>query len=127
MSNEEYLNGSGDPDEAPKYAYWLPEQAVTNMSMEKAMHGHESNAELAKRLIDECLPLAVMSVTHMAIYSAKEEVRMSASKYLIDHAMGSPIKKDDVPMGGKHAWDVVHDAVLVDAQQLQSNWHKEDN
>lgn len=121
-----YLNG-GDPDDAPKYAYWLPDKAVADMAMEKALHGNESNADLAKRLIDECLPIAVMSVTHMAIHSTKEEIRMSASKYLIDHAMGAPIKKDEVPVGGQHAWDIVHDAVLVDAHELQNSWHKEDN
>ena len=119
-----YLNG-GDPDEAPRYAYWLPDKAVADMAMEKALNGHEDNVGLAKRLIDECLPLAVMSVTHMAVHSVKEEVRMQASKYLIDHAMGSPVKKDDIPVGGQHAWDIVHDAVLVEASGLQQNWHKE--
>lgn len=126
MADDSYLNG-GDPDEGPKYAYWIPDQAVSNMAMEKALHGNESNVQLAKRLIDECLPLAVMSVTHMAMNSPKEETRLAASKYLIDHAMGSPIKKDDVPVGSRHAWDVVHDAVLVDAQTVQSDWHKDDS
>ena len=106
------------PDEAPKLAYWIPDQAVRNLTMEKALNSHETHTQLARRLIDEALPLAAMAVTHMAINSPKEEIRLAAAKYVMEHAMGAPGKSHDLP-SGKHAWDAIHDAVLVDAKNIR--------
>lgn len=118
MSNRD--DEERDPDEGPRYAHWIPEEAVRNLTMERALHSHESYAATAKRLLEENLPLAVISVTHMALYDTKPEVRLAAAKYVIDQSMGSPNRKEDVPASGKHAWESIHDAVLVDVEPKKS-------
>jgi hypothetical protein len=119
MSDDKLYDPNRDPDEPPRYAYWVPEDAVRNLTMEKTLHGHETHVQLAKRLLDESLPLAVMSVTHIAINSNKDEMRLAASKYIMEHAMGSPGKTSDLP-NGKHAWENIMDAVLVDAKSIKN-------
>ena len=113
MSDEEY-EYEGDPDEPPRLAYWMPDKAVKDLTMEKVLHGHESHTQLAKRLLEEALPLATMAVTHMALNSRKEEIRLAAAKYVMEHSLGAPGKNTDVPNGGKHVWEGIHDAVLVE-------------
>lgn len=103
-------------DEAPQLAWWIPEKAVKDLEMEKVLHGNESHVEMAKRLLKENLPMAVMSVNHLALYSPREEIRLAASKYVIEHAMGTP-GKQDLPTG-QHAWERVHDAVLVQSAKI---------
>lgn len=103
----------GDPDEAPRLAYWMPDQAVKNLTMEKTLHGHESHKQLARRLLDEALPLATMAITHIALNDPKSEMRYNASKYILEQTIGSPGKTSEVPTAG-HAWDAIHEAVLID-------------
>lgn len=106
----------GNPDEPPRTAWWVPDDAVKNLTMEKALHSNESHAQLARRLIDEALPLATMAITHMAIHSRKEEIRLNAAKYIMEHAIGAPGKSSDVPMVGGNAWDTVYSAVLMPSE-----------
>lgn len=115
--SDETFEYEGDPDEPPKLAYWIPDDAVKNLTMEKALHSNETHTQLAKRLLDEALPLATMAVTHMALHSRKDEVRLAAAKYVMEHSLGAPGKNTDIPNGGKHIWETIHDAVLVDAQK----------
>lgn len=103
-------------DEAPQLAWWIPEKAVKDLEMEKVLHGNESHVEMAKRLLKENLPMAVMSINHLALYSPREEIRLAASKYVVEQAMGVP-GKSDLPTG-KHAWERVHDAVLVQSAKI---------
>lgn len=103
-------------DKGPELAWWIPEQAVKNLEMEKVLHGSETHVEMAKRLLRENLPMAVMSVNHMALYSPREEIRLAASKYVIEHAMGTP-GKSELPTG-THAWERVHDAVLIESARV---------
>lgn len=120
MSDDPFYDEDRDPDEPPRLAYWVPDEAVRNLTMEKALHGNETHTQLAKRLLEEALPLATMSVTHMALNSRKEEVRLAAAKYVMEHALGSPGKSDQ-PISGGHAWDSIHDAVLVDSPTNKGN------
>lgn len=106
-----------DKDKGPELAWWIPEQAVKNLEMEKALHGdNESHIELAKRLMKENLPMAVMSINHLALYSPREEIRLAASKYIYEQTVGTPTKSD-LPTG-KHAWERIHDAVLVQSARI---------
>lgn len=107
---------AGTDDDAPQLAWWIPEKAVKDLEMEKVLHGNESHIEMAKRLLRENLPMAVMSVNHLSLYSPREEIRLAASKYIIEHAMGTP-GKSDLPTG-KHAWENIHDAVLVQSAKI---------
>lgn len=112
--SDDFYDEDRDPDEPPRLAYWMPDEAVRNLTMEKALHSNETHTQLAKRLLEEALPLATMSVTHMALNSRKEEVRLAAAKYVMEHSLGAPSKNTDVPNGGKHVWEGIHDAVLVE-------------
>jgi hypothetical protein len=107
-------NSGRDPDEAPQYAYWIPDEAVRNLTMERALHGHESHVQLAKRLLDENLPLAVMSIAHMAAQSTDERIRLAASRFIYEASVGMPSKGfgSDVPEG-KEPWANVYDSVLI--------------
>lgn len=103
-------------DKGPELAWWVPEKAVKDLEMEKVLHGNESHVEMAKRLFRENLPMAAMSINHMALYSPREEIRLAAAKYVTEQAMGTP-GKGDLPIG-KHAWDNVHAAVLIDSARI---------
>lgn len=113
MSEDPMYDEDRDPDEPPRLAYWVPDEAVRNLTMERALHSNETHTQLAKRLLEEALPLATMAVTHMALNSRKEEVRLAAAKYVMEHSLGAPGKATDVPTG-KHVWDSIHEAVLVE-------------
>ena len=104
-------------DDAPQLAWWIPEQAVKDLEMEKVLHGNETHVEMARRLLQENLPMAIMSINHMALYSPREEVRLAASKYVVEQTLGAPGKSTDLPTG-KHAWEKVHDAVLVESARI---------
>lgn len=116
---DDFYDEERDPDEPPRLAYWVPDEAVRNLTMERALHSQETHTQLAKRLLEEALPLATMAVTHMALNSRKEEVRLAAAKYVMEHSLGAPGKSTDLPTSGKHVWDSIHEAVLVDGPNIQ--------
>lgn len=116
--DDELYDRDRDPDDAPRVAYWVPEEAVRNLAMERALHSNETHVQTAKRILEENLPLATYSLVHMALNDQKPEIRLAAAKYIHDQAMGSPNRKEDIPVSGKHAWEKIHDAVLVDAGEI---------
>lgn len=104
-------------DAAPAYAWWVPERALRDLEMEKALHGHESHAQLARRLMSENLPMAVMAIVHMAVQSSDERTRFNASKYIIDMELGTASASGKTP-DGEHAWEKVYKSVLVEAEDI---------
>lgn len=103
-----------DPDQGPQYADWMPDEAVRNLTMERALHGHETHSQLAKRLLDENLPMAVMSIVHMALQSPDERIRLASSRLVLESTIGTQTKgqTSDLP-DGKEPWTFVYDNVLV--------------
>lgn len=104
-----------DPlDAGPQYAWWVPDQALRDLQMEKALHSDESNATLTKRLINENLPMAAMSVIHMALHSSDERIRLAAAKFLIDSEI-QVSGKDGKLSDGDFAWNKVYAVTAFEA------------
>lgn len=97
-----------------EYEEWDPNQALHNMTMEKALEGLDNNLAVAKRLFEENLPLSVMAICHLAVNSANEGIRFNAAKYVVDRTMG-PAEKSSAP-DGQEAWKTVFDSVLTEAE-----------
>lgn len=94
---------------------WNPFQALKNLTMERALDSTETPQTVAKRLLEENLPVSVMAVCHLATYSETEVIRLRAAQYVIDRTMG-PAQTVQVT-DGKHAWDNIYDKVVVGAEQ----------
>jgi len=95
------------------YKEWDPNEALANLTMEKALEGMDNPIKLAKRLFDENLPLSVMSICHLAINSPNEGIRFNAARYVVDRTMGAP-DKQGLP-NEDHIWKSVYDTVLTEA------------
>lgn len=103
-----------DPDKLPEHdGVWNPARALANLTMEKALDGN-SPQQMAKRLFEECLPVAVMGMCHLAVYSDSEVVRFNAQKYVVERTMG-PAERI-VAAEGKHAWDNIYENVVDEAE-----------
>lgn len=89
---------------------WVAEEAVEELTVRRALQGMEDPIKLAADLIKEALPLATMSMTHLAIHG-EPQLRFQASKYLMDKALdGKNVQLPD----SRPAWDKVFDSVLVE-------------
>lgn len=103
-------------DRAPRLASWLPDEAVRAMEVERTLHSNESYTDLSRRLMKENLPIITMSMINLAIYGEPAE-RISAGKYLMD---ANDLGRDSSKMeSGKHAWEEVFEAVLVEADGIK--------
>jgi len=95
---------------------WIPDSAIEELTLRRALQGVEDPVRLAAELLKEALPLATMSMTHLAIHSPNEVVRMSASKYVLDRSMG-PVSANTRPADERPAWDKIFDSVLVEVDR----------
>lgn len=120
MSSEFDNEGESDRDldEGPQYAYWIPDDAIRNLTFERQMHSNETTYQLSKRLLEENLPLTIMGMVHLAINCKDERTRLTAQKYIIDYTMG--VAKtgtgNELPEG-KEPWTNVYSSVLVQRDQ----------
>ena len=72
------------------YKDWVPDEAIENLTLKRALQDVEDNIRLASDIFKECAPVAAMSMCHMAVHSPSEQVRLTAAKMVIDRAMGTP-------------------------------------
>lgn len=92
---------------------WVPEEAIEKLTLKRAIADDEDPVKMASEIIKEHLPLAAMSMAHLAIYSQTEMVRMNAAKYLMDRAFDPKGKLPDA----KPAWDKVFESAMVEVDQ----------
>ena len=97
------------------YKEWNPQQALENLTMEKALDGLDNPIKLSKRLFDENLPLSTMAICHLAVHSPNEGIRFNAAKYVVDRTMGPVSGTVGANDDGTHVWQTVYDAVLMEA------------
>lgn len=100
----------------PDYREWVPDEAVEKLTVRRALQEVEDPIKMASDLIKEALPLATMSMTHLAIYSPTENVRFQAAKFIMDKALGDS-KELRLP-DNKPAWETIYDSVLVEAENV---------
>lgn len=91
---------------------WCPDEAIEKLTVRRALQNIEDPIKLSADLLRESLPLATMSMTHMAIYSEVEAIRLQASKYIMDRTLGDG-KALTLP-DNKPAWEKIYDSVLVE-------------
>lgn len=90
-------------------AEWDPEKNFESLTHEVAINdGDYSKA--AKRIFEESAPIAAQAITHLALYSVNEKIRLDASRYIIDRCLG---RADNTPQGSGEDGDVF-DKLLKD-------------
>jgi hypothetical protein len=105
-----------NPDGAPSGAEeWNPTRALELLTMEKALDSKDTPQMVAKRLLEECLPIATMSLCHIAVHGDSEVMRFNASKYVVERTMGPAERL--APVEGRHAWDEIYDNVVIEAEE----------
>lgn len=102
------------PDPVPQPADWSPIDALKRLTMERAMDSTGTPQQTAKRLLEENLPLSVMSICHIAVYGESEVMRYNAAKFVVERTMG-PAERQ-ATTDGRHAWDNIYDQVVTEAE-----------
>lgn len=90
---------------------WVPDEAVEALTVRRALQKFEDPVKMSADIIKEHLPLATMSMVHLAIYSNTEMIRFNASKYIMDRAMDT--RKGGIP-DDKPAWEKIFDSTVVE-------------
>ena len=67
---------------------WDADEALSALEMESSVHGSESDAECATRILCENTPRAVLAIVHLAQHSANEQTRLRAAQYVVDRVLG---------------------------------------
>lgn len=110
---------AGDADSVPSPAEWNPTEALKRLTMEMALETTATPQLVAKRLFEENLPLAVMSICHIAAYGESEGMRFNAARYVVERTMG-PAERQAAP-DGRHAWDDIYENVVSEAEGYLSS------
>lgn len=95
---------------------WCPDEAIEQLTVRRALQDKEDPIKMAADIVKEHLPLATMSMAHLAIHSQTEAIRFQASKYIMDRSLGDG--KDLRLPDNKPAWDKIFDSVLVEVEQI---------
>jgi len=104
-------------DSAPRMdGDWNPFEALKNLTMERALNSSETPSQMAKRLFDENLPVAVMAIAHLATHSETEIIRLNAAKFVVERSMGP--SERIVANEGRHAWDDIYEKVTEEAESF---------
>jgi hypothetical protein len=82
------------------------------LKMERDVHPHESNAEFARRLLNEAAPKAAISIIHIALHGLNENTRFNAAKYISD------ITLNDDTSAAKEGWEALVGDVISKAEIL---------
>lgn len=95
---------------------WIPDEAVANLTVRRALMEDEDPIKLANSVLKETVPLATMSMAHLAIHCPVDSVRYQAAKYVMDRVLGAAGQgADDV----RPAWEDIYEAVLVEAEDAK--------
>jgi hypothetical protein len=90
---------------------WLPSSQLDLLKCERIERPEVTDAELARERLMRAAPLAAASVAHLAIHGRTEQIRLAASKYIIDGVVG----------GGFSADGHVDDVLLALVSKLADN------
>lgn len=96
---------------------WNVQEALDNLAFQNAMLDTPSPMALAKKMFEENLPIAVMSICNLAVNSENDGVRLNAAKYVVDRTLGETSKLPDTPEG-KSPWEQIYEHVLMEADSI---------
>lgn len=95
-----------------EWADWVPEKAIEELTLKRALQDVEDPVKMANDLLKDALPLAVMGMTHLAIHEPNPQIRFNAQKYVIDRNMGS-VQSPTKPDSEAPAWQKIFDSIAV--------------
>lgn len=98
---------------------WLADEAIEQLTVRRALMANEDSIALASEVLKEAVPVAAMSMAHLAIHSPTEMIRLNAAKYIMDRTMGPA--KDAMNDAAKPAWEAIYDSVLVQAEEYKED------
>ena len=67
---------------------WLPDKALEIIQMERDLNESLTDETLTEKYLIRAAPAAALSVAHLSKHSADPRVRLAASTYIIDKAIG---------------------------------------
>jgi NAD(P)H-hydrate repair Nnr-like enzyme with NAD(P)H-hydrate epimerase domain len=73
---------------------WQPQALIDMMLAESVVEPEVSPEEKARRILTKAAPIAAHSVAFLAKYASAEQVRLAASKYIIDGVVGGGFKSN---------------------------------
>lgn len=103
----------------PDRREWVPDEAVKELTVRRALQKLESPMVLATDILREKLPLITLGMVHLAINSPVEVIRFQASKYVMDKTLGDS-KEMRLP-DNKPAWEKIYDSVLEEVESIVKN------
>ncbi len=74
--------------EAKNLSPWDPVHALESLTDERRAGLDEDEYALARRLLRENAPNAVLAIVHLAQNSSNEATRLKAAQYVVDRVMG---------------------------------------
>lgn len=95
---------------------WSAAKALSALKMEEALANNMTPAQIAKKLLNENLPIAVMAICHIAQFSDSEPIRFNAAKFIVERTMGPSERVTPEDAGHRFAWDDIYDKVTTDAE-----------
>lgn len=67
---------------------WVPDSVLAMINAERVYAPAKSNEELAREILMNSAPMAAKSVAWLSAHATAEQVRLAASKYIIDGVVG---------------------------------------
>jgi hypothetical protein len=107
---------------------WVPDEALSSLSMEASVNPDETSPERAKRLLTENADVAAAALIHIARHSPNERSRADASKYILERVLG---RAGDAPATGTlddlfHKLDRMNEYAAAESQSTIKPTHPED-
>ena len=114
----EYMSNQPEQttDDENSRPWWDTDDAIASLTLEKSVRPDETNAELAKRLLEESAPQAASSIIQLALHSRSDSVRLNASRYITDLLFA-----DDKNASAAAGWEKLVGEVVSTAELLTSN------
>jgi len=78
---------------------WDPDEALKALEMESDVHGEETQAQCAERILMENAPRMVLAICHLGQHSSNEQTRLRAAMYVTDRVLGRIA--DSNPLGNE--------------------------
>jgi len=71
---------------------WVPEEAIARLNEHRVVEVELTDEELARKILMQAAPMAAQSVAWLTSHAGNENVRLAASKYIIDGVVGGAFK-----------------------------------
>lgn len=101
------------------YDEWVADEAIEKLTLRRALSDVEDPVAMATQLFKESLPIAVMSMTHLAIHGSSEAIRYQGSKFVIERCMGVTPRMER-PGDERPAWEKIWDSAITETDKAEA-------